>query len=390
MSPGPFRVVHVDDEESVLTQVKELLEEDDRIGALGGVRVTSFSKFSDALEHLDQSLTDIVILDVMKEHGVTEAEPELAGRDAFEQLSAKVFVPVIFYTGFAHRIADLPEDLKLLRVAEKGNADRLLAAVRGVLEEGLPALNRGLLELLREVQRSYMWGFVAQHWPEFRSQEDTTALAHLLVRRFALTLESDGAASLAPALAGEGGDAPGECAEEKVHPISMYVMPPLDDVPPMAGDVCRGEIDGAGDHWIVLTPSCDFAQGRADTVLLAACELLADQPELEAFLENTEVTGKRRKLERLLNNRGEGRQADRYHFLPGALSLPDLLVDLRKLKSVPRQQFDQLTRVVSLDAPFAEALLGQFSRYVGRLGTPDPDFDLVIERLRGAGAPPAP
>lgn len=381
MSSGPFRVVHVDDEQNVLEQVKELLEEDEGIIALGGVEVTSFDNFPEALAHLDQALTDIVILDVMKDHGVAVESPQLAGRDAFEQLQAKVFLPVIFYTGFANHVEDLEQNLKLLRVITKGDADRLLEGVREVLEEGLPSLNRNLVEMLREVQRSYMWEFVAHHWQTFKEQEDMTALSHLLVRRFALTLESDGAAALVPALSGSDDG----CAEEKVHPIAMYVMPPLENVPPQAGDVRRGEIDEADGHWIVLTPSCDFAQGKADTVLLASCDLLADQSELQAFLENTEVSGKRKKLEKLMNNRGEGRQADRYHFLPGALDLPDLLVDLRALKTVPRPQFDELETVVSLDAPFAEALLAQFARYVGRLGTPDPDFDLVVERLRESG-----
>lgn len=383
MSPAPFRVVHVDDEEKVLVQVKELLEGDDDITGLGGVEVTSFDNFPEALAYLDQTFADIVILDVMKDHGVAAAEPELAGRDAFDQLRAKVFVPVIFYTGFANHVADLERDLKLLRVVEKGKAERLLEAVVGVLKEGLPTLNRGLFGLLREVQRSYMWDFVAHHWPYFREHEDPIELAHLLVRRFGLSLSADGAASLVSALPGGGEGTSVASADGKVHPISMYVMPPLAGATPMAGDVRRGEIDGAGDHWIVLTPSCDFAQGKADTVLLAACELLAEQAELLAFLENTELKGKRKQLLALMNNNAAGRQADRYHFLPGALDLPDLLVDLRTLKTVPRDQFDALEPLASLDAPFAEALLSQFARYVGRLGTPDPDLEMVMQRLQG-------
>jgi len=386
----PFRIVHVDDEELVLRQVKELLEDDEEIAAIGPVEVTSFDNFTDALKHVDETFTDIVILDVMKDHGVAAEEPQLAGREAFERLRAKVFLPVIFYTGFANHVDDLGQDLKLLRVVAKGKADRLMEAVREVLEEGLPSLNRSLVEMLREVQRSYMWEFVAQHWPEFQAQEDPTALAHLLVRRFALTLKSDGATSLIAALPGGKGNSAVASSNGKVHPISMYVMPPLEKSKPMAGDVRRGEIDGAGDYWIVLTPSCDFAQEKADTVLLAACHLLADQSELRTFLEDTGSNGKRRKLEKVMNNRGEGRQADRYHFLPGAFELPDLLIDLRALKTIPRQQFDALAPVVSLDAPFAEALLAQFARYVGRLGTPDPDFDLVIHRLGETGSQPSP
>jgi hypothetical protein len=113
--------------------------------------------------------------------------------------------------------------------------------------------------------------------------------------------------------------------------------------------------------------------------------LLEDQAELNHFLEDIESGNRRKKLIKLMSNRGEGRQADRYHFLPGALDLPDLLVDLRGLKTVSREEFNELAPVVYLDAPFAEALLAQFARYVGRLGTPDPDLDLVVQRLGASG-----
>jgi CheY-like chemotaxis protein len=383
MSDVPFQLVHVDDEKATLEQVKLLLEGDEEISSLGGVSVTSCESFSEALDHLDHTFTDIVILDVMKDHGLAPEEPELAGREAFEQLRAKVFVPVIFYTGFAHHVQDLEEDLKLLRVVEKGNAQRLIDAVREVIGEGLPSLNRGLVETLRKVQRDYMWDFVAPHWPELQSQADTVALAHMLIRRLALTLESDAASSLVPALPGAAATDAQVSGIGKVHPVSMYVMPPIPGATPMAGDVRRGEVGGTAGHWIVLTPSCDFANGKADTVLIAACEPLAAQPELDDFLADTTVKGRRKRLEKLMGNRSNERQADRYHFLPGVLEFPDLLVDLRALETVPREDFDALEPVVSLDAPFAEALLAQFARFVGRLGTPDPDFGLVVQRLQG-------
>ena len=41
-----------------------------------------------------------------------------------------------------------------------------------------------------------------------------------------------------------------------------------------------------------------------------------------------------------------------------------------------------LERLASLDSPFAEALLARFSRYFGRLGTPDLDVAVLLQRLR--------
>jgi hypothetical protein len=41
-----------------------------------------------------------------------------------------------------------------------------------------------------------------------------------------------------------------------------------------------------------------------------------------------------------------------------------------------------LERLASLDSPFAEALLDGFTRYFGRLGTPDLDVAMLLQRLR--------
>ena len=42
----------------------------------------------------------------------------------------------------------------------------------------------------------------------------------------------------------------------------------------------------------------------------------------------------------------------------------------------------ELERLASLDSPFAEALLARFTRYFGRLGTPDLDVAVLLQRLR--------
>ena len=74
-------------------------------------------------------------------------------------------------------------------------------------------------------------------------------------------------------------------------------------------------------------------------------------------------------------------QSERFFFLPGALSLPDLVVDFQQLMALQREHLSGLERLVSLDSPFAEALLVRFTRYFGRLGTPDLDVAVLLQRL---------
>jgi hypothetical protein len=64
------------------------------------------------------------------------------------------------------------------------------------------------------------------------------------------------------------------------------------------------------------------------------------------------------------------------------------MVDFQQLVTLQRARMGGLERLVSLDSPFAKALLARFARYFGRLGTPDLDVAVLLQRLQtfGGGA----
>ena len=81
-------------------------------------------------------------------------------------------------------------------------------------------------------------------------------------------------------------------------------------------------------------------------------------------------------------------QPGRYHYVPAAWTVPDLIVDNQRVVSVP---YDDLAthyeKVASLDSPFAEELVHRFARFIGRLGTPDLDLDAIVARWVGQQHP---
>ena len=258
----------------------------------------------------------------------------------------------------------------------------LLAAVKKIFDTPLPTVNRALIRHLETVQRAYMWDFVAKHGAEFIDTSDHTALAYLLARRLAMSLSGSGIGQLANDL----GDSTGiSVVGNKVHPMQYYVMPPV-EISPLTGDLYRGPIGQRDGYWVLLTPSCDVVKGRekAEWVLLAPCVLLTKEKEYQDWHSNSSQTKKKKLKSLLSNNRSNGHQPERFYFLPGALDLPDLVVDFQQLVTLPRKQMEEdLKRLASLDSPFAEALLTRFSRYFGRLGTPDLDLGVVFNRFHG-------
>lgn len=120
---------------------------------------------------------------------------------------------------------------------------------------------------------------------------------------------------------------------------------------------------------------------KADRVLLAKCHLVEGFDEYRKWKSGDSNTNTN-SLKNLLKNTPKSRQQGRYLYLPGALELPDLLADFQEIMSVPYSELEHWERVASLDSPFAEAVLSSFTRFFGRIGTPDIDIELVLSRLR--------
>jgi CheY-like chemotaxis protein len=370
-----WRVLHVDDEQDILTRVKEYLEGEE-LGSGDSLEVDSEENFSQALDHLEAERFDLVILDVRLGEG--HGADDDAGLRVIEDIQSRRFVPIIFYTAIPGHVEHLKSPL--IAVVEKTTGlPALLETVKVIIDRGLPSVNRALLEHVDKVQREYMWGFVSENWDDLGANEDKTAVAQLLARRLAMSLAEGGVDDLIVRLGGE--PPPGD-QESVVSPIRYYIIPPV-STRRLVGDVLRGTIDGVEGYWVLLTPSCDLARDpvKAEWVLLAPCGLLTETDEYKEWSDNQSGT-KTNALKALLRNEKQRGQKERYFFLPGVLKIPDLVVDLQHLHKLGCNDLGGLEPIASLDSPFAEYLVTRFTRYWGRLGVPDLNVDLIMERLK--------
>jgi len=378
--PKIWQVLFVDDDSEFCESAKEL--EGEPVNDDGEqLHIETMTDFDDTLAALEKQRFDIIILDVRLTTGRVRQEDK--GRDILESIKQKRFIPVIFYTAVPHLVQDLENQEKpLIRVVEKTETlSQVLKVIREILATGIPAINRALIRHLEVVQRDYMWGSVARHWEQYSDQSDYRALAYLLASRLAVSLSGPGIQQLAQDL----GDPVGAAiVAGNVHPMQYYLLPPVDPSP-LAGDLYQGKIGEQCGYWILLTPSCDMAHNKVEKALFALCEPLEEFDEYQHWSGSLpEPSNKEKKeLEGLLtdNRRVSGGQPERYQYLPGALLVPDLVVDFQHLVALPRRELDTLERFASLDSPFAEALVCRFTRYFGRLGTPDLDTDYVLSQL---------
>jgi CheY-like chemotaxis protein len=374
-----WRLLVVDDDDDICATIKEFLESEN-INNIG-LSVETITDFNQALQILEAQRIDLIILDVrMGDYSITQDEE--VGRVTLESIKARRFVPVIFYTGLPNLVEHFRSDL--IHIVTKGSdgLESLLRSVQEVFQSRLPIINRALIRHIEEVQRRYMWDFVAQHWSELGEINDQSELAHLLARRLAISLSVDEIQVLETELGGIIN--PSKTEMDVVHPITYYVIPPLSKFP-QPGDLYLRRNGDASNYWVILNPSCDFVvrksgKCKVEYVLLAGTTELRKAPEFQDWCGNP---GKgRSKLEKLIRDNREG-QADRYFFLPGALSIPDLIIDFQLIKSINYVDLKEHTweRVASLDSPHAEALQSKFSRYFGRIGKPDLNAEIIFSRF---------
>lgn len=376
----PARILHVDDDQEVLDEVREYLG-DEEIPAWGRPEVVGITSFEDALGFLEKERFDLVVLDVRLGSAQEDVDIEdEAGLVALKQIRQRRFVPIVFWTGLPGAIRHLAGELVLVHEKTEG-LPALSGAVDSLFETRLPAVNRALLRLVEDEQRRYMWEFVAEHWNELKAVDDHTSVAYLLARRLGRSLSGPGIRQLAEEL-GEDADS-GLPPDGKIHAMEMYLRPPVAGTELEAGDLLRDE----DSWWLVLTPSCDLEHGKADYVQLAACLLLDDQTDVVVWRSAEGNKGERKAAEKRvveILRQQTGGQLDRWLFLPQALDIPDLIVDMQRLRSVPRADADDLERIASLDNPFAESAINRYNRYYGRVGTPDIDADGAFQRIKSA------
>ncbi len=386
LEAAPWQLLIVDDEPDVCREVKEFLEQETITEEGEPVHVETLTDFNQALHLLETRRFDLLILDIRVGSWDKSEDPdEEAGVRTLQAIKQKLFVPIVFYTGLPEHARGV--EAPLVRVVTKtaGGLTSLLGAVRAIFSTGLPDVNRALVRHMENVQRDYMWTFVAENWDTLGEMRDKAGLAYLLARRLAASFSTPGISQLIEKLGGQAGVV---VAEGKVHPAQYYVMPPVKNAPPVAGALFKGRAQDQDQdgYWVLLTPSCDMEWNKAERVLLAHCSLLSEEEEYIEWRQSSS-NNKKDKLEALLRNnrKKSGYQADRYHSLPGALDLPDLLVDFQYLITLPCGGLEDLEHLASVDSPFVESLLARFTRYFGRLGTPDLDIEQIFSRLESEG-----
>lgn len=383
MAANEWNVLLVEDDPETCRQIEEFFSDE-----LFDSRKLAFHVINDwepAFRLIRERKADLVILDIYR--GPASIGGERVGEQVLSRIIENGFVSVVLHT-------NLPEGLQghtsqFVRLVPKTDGlPKLREEIQSLFNTRIPRMHRAVINRLDSILRDYMWKFVQPNWEQFQPIANKPEFLRLVVQRLAITLAREGIDEMTAEVFGTGA-VPPVADPENVHPAEWYIKPPIGP-DPQIGDIRVRESGSDKEYLVVLWPSCDMVstKGRtpkAERLLCAKSTLLRVTTPLTGWISNATLKDKenirRMTQSTLLPPEKEG-SPERYHYLPGVWDIPHLIVDFQALEHLDLPTVRGFQCLATLASPFAEALGSRFTRYIGRIGTPDLDIETLIADLR--------
>ncbi|RYY03765.1 MAG: hypothetical protein EOO53_07680 [Gammaproteobacteria bacterium] len=358
-----WKVIAIDDDIQNLNNLERIFSRGIENNRFDFVKFTSFSEGLDAI--IDRRF-DFVFLDVHEntqdpDPGLHPEEENQRGEYVLREIQKKRFIPIIFYTGFPDKVDHLKSPV--IKVVDKGSSiGEIRDAAKSILDTKLPLLSK----YIEEESREYLWESIGSHWDKFPNSANTAEISLLVARQLANKLSQHVVKDII------GLD------KNTINPLEMYLYPSRHEACSPA-DIFIEKINKQ--LWMVLTPACDFAQEKAEHVLLAKIIRLEEHPLFHKWRESIDPSKERKEALGALKNLVKGKAGDRYKYLPGTFFISDCIVDFQQLRSLTINESEGYEVICSIDNPYREEILIHFSKYFGRIGTPDYSFDEVWGKI---------
>lgn len=371
-----IKILAIDDDSTVTNQIRDLIHDAEIEGCRISVEVEN--NFETGKQLLQQKDYDVVILDVYRGDPL-DSNRDLPGKEILDDIKLTVPIAVIFYTGLTTHIQDCASSM--VRVVSKTTAGGLEAELASLIKTGLPLIRKKITQHAHKIMRAYYWEFVDQHSDLVAASADDALLEYLLLRRLASTLNREGVTKIFGKT----------LSPEKIHPLGFYICPPFQEDVYEMGDILKKEDDNS--FHIVLTPSCDLAQKKADYILLVPTMQLKETTEYKKYIEckNLDTAESLKKLPSLkdaLIRLISSRKSDRFFFLPRNefIGMSDVVLDFQqgfnhKIEEDTGHKLAGYKKVCKIDDPFAQDMLATFIRNKNRPGSPDLDAEHVLGYL---------
>ena len=359
-----LKVLYIDDDKSYHNDIKELLAGEECCGYTLQIECTD--SFETGI--LASSQYHLVILDLYR--GQAMQGGENVGSNSYKEIQEKIFIPIIFFSGYPKDVAELRSQVIGVATKGDGGSDELKSEIERLTKNNLPILKGKVHAFIEEEFKKYFWGIIQPQNNIFKPESDDFSLGYMLLRNMADTLSRDNIRQLL------GDDT---IKEDKVHPMEFYIYPTDTTTEYQTGEIIKNK--ETNEIFVILTPSCDFikrgtSERKVDHILLLKTILLTETKEYKRY--NKDKDKYTESLKQFINSS----KGDRYFFLPQTPFIENRVIDFQNKEIVSYEQLcANFERIAKLDNPYAQSMAATHARYYNRIGCPDIDSEYIINGL---------
>ena len=171
-----------------------------------------------------------------------------------------------------------------------------------------------------------------------------------------------------------------------VEPMEMYMFPnPIEQI--CNCDIYEDIDSGSKEKFIVLTPTCDLANHKAENILFAKIRSF-DEERFEKRVEAMKSVSNSKKKEAESWFRNSHKESMKYHFLPKVSFFEGGFIDFSSLICLAydkeKNKFEErdLRKIGTITDAFKKDIIARFSSYYQRQGQPTFNTESVLKNFK--------
>ncbi len=360
----PFNLFILEDDDRVFNQYEPLIADFSKSNNIM-IKTYRWKNADEALDALKNNWYDGAIIDIR----LSAPDEGRSGNEIIREIKNNLRFPVRVYTGFDDIDDDLRQENEFYKIYKRTSKkfSEILLELINIYKTGITNIlgKKGTVE---EYLKNVFWNHLAGSFASWIDEAKENSGIEKILLRYTLShlqeyLDKDASGGY-----------------DEYHPSEVYIMGPINK------NIHTGLIlkkKETNEFYIVLTPSCDLAQGKASKIVLAPIEN-KNMPYVKELKDKKEksTNGDDKKqaeqaLERLLSNN----HSLKYHCLPEVNGVGGF-INFQKINSFTKEQIaDDFSPIASVTDKFCKDIIARFSHYYSRQGQPDFDTDKVYDLM---------
>ena len=330
------------------------------------ITYNKFLNLEDAKDSLLSPEYDGAIIDLKLSKGTEELE----GLEIVDEIEQNQRFPIFIVSGSISSIDDREENSFFRKRKRDSNFKEILSELVDIYKTGITNIlgRKGEIE---KYLTSIFWNHLSNSMDLWIKDNDRTpekkqkSLLRYILLHIQEYLEIDKNSEF-----------------EDYHPAEIYITPPVKNKV-FTGDVVMNKENK--NRFIILTPSCDLAQGKAKFILLAYIESIIEG----IFNEKVGIIKKGKskpeiisEAELILKKLISNSYSNKYHYLPKYLHIEPGLINFQKVNTISiKDLLSQYEIIAATNSSFTKDIVARFSYYYSRQGSPDFNVDEIYNSI---------